>query len=275
MSADPDPDPAAFLETAVLAARAAGDLLRANFGQTPTVNEFHAHDIKLELDVRAQTLITETIFARHPDHALLGEEGTAGNADSPFRWVVDPLDGTVNYFYAIPHFCVSVALVRAADNATLAGVIYDPMREELWAAHAGEHGGEATLNGRPTHVSERMDLAEAIVSVGLSKITETVEMSLPVLDDMVRRVRKCRLMGSAALDLAYVASGRLDAYLENGISIWDVAAGVLLVQRAGGRVVMSPRTNRPGKFAISATSGRIPELAADAERSASGGAHQP
>ena len=107
--ADATADPAAFLETAVLAARAAGDLLRAHFGHPPNVNEFHAHDIKLELDVQAQTLITETIFARHPDHALLGEEGTAGNADSPFRWVVDPLDGTVNYFYAIPHFCVSVA----------------------------------------------------------------------------------------------------------------------------------------------------------------------
>lgn len=260
--------PAAFLETAVLAARAAGQLLRENFGKTPNVNEFHAHDIKLELDVLAQTLITETIFARHPDHALLGEEGTAGNAASPFRWVVDPLDGTVNYFYAIPHFCVSVALTRAADGATLAGVIYDPMREELWSAHAGpEPGGDALLNGRPTRVSQRDRLADAIVSVGLAKVTETIEMNLPVLGDMVRKVRKCRMMGSAALDLAYVASGRLDAYIESGIAIWDVAAGLLIVERAGGRIVMTPRQERPGKFAISATSGHIPELAASAERS--------
>ena len=262
-----DDSPAAFLETAVLAARAAGKLLRDHFGQPPNVNEFHDHDIKLELDVRAQDLITETIFARHPGHALLGEEGTAGNADSPFRWVVDPLDGTVNYFYAIPHFCVSVALTRAADGATLAGVIYDPMREELWTAHAGEGaGGAATLNGQPIRVSQRERLGDAIVSIGLAKVTETIEMNLPVLGDMVRRVRKCRMMGSAALDLAYVATGRLDAYIESGISVWDVAAGTLIVERAGGRIVMNPRHERPGKFAISATSGHIPELAADAER---------
>ena len=257
--------PAAFLETAVLAARAAGELLRSHFGEPPKVNEFHAHDIKLELDVKAQTLITETIFARHPDHALLGEEGDAGNTASFFRWVVDPLDGTVNYFYGIPHFCVSVALTRAADGATLAGVIYDPMREELWAAHAGP-GGEATLNGKPTHVSARVHLGDAIVSVGLAKVTETIEMNLPVLGDLVRKVRKCRMMGSAALDLAYVASGRLDAYIESGIAIWDVAAGILIVERAGGRIVMNPRKERPGKFAISATSGNIAELASDAAR---------
>lgn len=261
-----DDSPAAFLETAVLAARAAGELLRSHFGQPPNVNEFHAHDIKLELDVRAQTLIAETIFARHPDHGFLGEEGGVhGNANSPFRWVVDPLDGTVNYFYAIPHFCVSVALTRAADGATLAGVIYDPMREEIWTAHSGE-GGESTLNGRPTHVSQRDRLGDAIVSVGLAKITETIEMNLPVLGDLVRKVRKGRMMGSAALDLAYVASGRLDAYIESGISLWDVAAGTLIVERAGGKIVMNPRVNQPGKYAISATSGHIPELAADAAR---------
>ena len=156
-------------------------------------------------------------------------------------------------------------LTRAADGATLAGAIYDPMREELWTAHAGA-GGDATLNGQPTWVSQRDRLGDAIVSVGLAKITETIEMNLPVLGDLVRRVRKCRMMGSAALDLAYVASGRLDAYIESGISLWDVAAGTLIVERAGGKIVMNPRAAQPGKFAISATGGRIPELAADAER---------
>ena len=139
------------------------------------------------------------------------------------------------------------------------------MREEVWAAHTGE-GGEATLNGRPTHVSARDRLGDAIVSVGLAKVTETIEMNLPVLGDLVRKVRKCRMMGSAALDLAYVASGRLDAYIESGISIWDVAAGILIVERAGGRIVMNPRAERPGKFAVSATSGHISELASDAAR---------
>lgn len=246
-----------FLDTALLAARAAGELLRSHFGKPPNVNEFHAHDIKLELDVRAQALITDMILARHPDHALIGEEGTAGDADSPFQWIVDPLDGTVNYFYAIPHFCVSVALTHRDEGHTLAGVIYDPMREELWSVAAG---GVATLNGAPIAVSARDRLGDAIISVGLAKVTETIEQNLPVLQDLIHRVRKSRMMGSAALDLAYVASGRLDAYIEAGISVWDVAAGNLLVERAGGQVTMRPRPERPGKFSIVAASGRIPEL---------------
>jgi len=260
MSADLD----AFLSTAVIAARAAGALLREHFGRVPEVNEFAAHDIKLELDVRAQTLITDTILQRHPDHALLGEEGVAGDAASAWEWIVDPLDGTVNYFYAIPHFCVSIALREKLDGGsdqtrTLVGVIYDPMRDELWATAAG--AAQTTLNGAPVRVSERTRMGDAIVSVGLAKVSETITANLPVLQEMTHSVRKCRMMGSAALDLAYVATGRLDAYIEAGISVWDVAAGILLVENAGGRISMQPRADKAGKFSIVASSGKIAELA--------------
>ena len=250
-----------YLETATVAARAAGKLLRENFGGVLNVNEFAAHDIKLELDERAQALITQIVLERHPDHAILGEEGLAGTQGSEFEWIVDPLDGTVNYFYGIPHFCVSVA-VRQKDEI-LAGVVYDPMREELFSA---ERGGKALLNGRPIAVSAREQLGEAIVSVGLAKVAQTIELGLPVLQDLIHRVRKTRMMGSAALDLAYVASGRLDAYIEAGVSIWDVAAGVLLVRNAGGRIVMNPRRDAPGKLAVVASSGRIGEIAASGQR---------
>ena len=251
------------LDTATAAARAAGALLRENFGGKLHVNAFAAHDIKLELDERAQELITQMILARFPGHAIYGEEGLGGNPDGEFQWIVDPLDGTVNYFYGLPHFCVSVAVRRRGAEQILAGVIYDPMREEIFTAEAG---GAALLNGKPIHVSERPKLGDAIVSVGLAKIAQTIDLGLPLLQDMIHRVRKCRMMGSAALDLAYVACGRLDAYIESGISLWDVAAGILLVDNAGGKIELTPRPDQPEKYAIVASSGRIAELAASGKR---------
>src|SRR3954469_14971084 len=139
-----------YLETAVSAARAAGDLLRANFGTTLAVNEFAAHDIKLDLDVRSQELITQMLLQRFSDHAIYGEEGIAGNQQSEFQWIVDPIDGTVNFFYGVPHFCISIALRQREE--IIVGVIYDPMRDELWQV---ERGGKPTLNGREIHVSTR------------------------------------------------------------------------------------------------------------------------
>ena len=245
-----------YLDAAVAAARAAGALLKEHLLVERRVNEFAAHDIKLELDVRAQDLITEMILARFPDHAIYGEEGIGGNQASEFQWIVDPLDGTVNYFYGIPHFCTSIAVRR--NEKILAGVIYDPMRDELFCADGGD--GTATLNGAPITVSTRAQLSETILSVGLAKVTETIDRNLPVLEQMIHRVRKCRMMGSAALDLAYVACGRLDGYIEAGISLWDVAAGILLVENAGGAVTLKPRADKAGKFSIVATSGKISEL---------------
>ena len=254
-----------YLQAAVAAARAAGGLLREHFGQAANVNTFAAHDIKLELDVQCQELITAMLLEAFPGHAIYGEEGIAGDSASEFQWVVDPLDGTVNYYYGIPHFCVSVALRQQEE--ILAGVIYDPMREELFAA---SRDGDATLNGQPITVSKRGQLADCILSVGLAKGADTIAANLPVLENMVPRVRKCRMMGSAALDLAYVASGRLDGYVEAGISLWDVAAGILLVENAGGRVEMTARPDMPDKYAIIASSGRIAELAKGSPRDARG-----
>jgi myo-inositol-1(or 4)-monophosphatase len=241
-----------FLTAAISAARAAGELLRANFGAVLDVNEFHAHDIKLDLDVRAQDLITASLLGQFPDHAIFGEEGIAGNQASEFQWIVDPIDGTVNYFYGIPHFCISIALRRGEEIQV--GVIYDPAREEMWAV---EKGGTPTLNDKPIQVSTRTQLSDAVLSVGFSKTAATIAAGMPLLEKYVQRARKCRLMGSAALDLAYVACGRLDAYIEQQVSLWDVAAGKILVEAAGGTFEMTERADVPGKISVIAASGRV------------------
>jgi myo-inositol-1(or 4)-monophosphatase len=241
-----------YLQAAEEAARAAGKLLRHHFHQPLTVNSSEKHDIKLEIDVRAQELISESLLKEFPNHALYGEEGIVGDQGSEHQWVVDPLDGTVNYFYGIPHFCVSIALRFLGE--IIVGVIYDPIRDEMWLAQKGE---TPTLNGKSFRVSDRADLAEAVISVGLSKTGVTIEAGLPLLQEMVHRARKCRLMGSAALDMAYVACGRLDAYVEQGISLWDIAAGWILVETAGGLVEMKPRTDMKDKYSIIASNGVI------------------
>jgi myo-inositol-1(or 4)-monophosphatase len=241
-----------YLHAAQEAAQAAGGLLRANFGLALTVDENLAHDIKLELDKRSQTLIESLLLARYPDHAIYGEEGIRGDQDSEYQWIVDPIDGTVNFFYGIAHFAVSIALRRAGK--IIVGVIYDPMRDELWACEAGQ---PATLNGLPIRVSERTKLSEAILSVGFSKTAESVNNALPLFLRMVRDAKKCRMMGSASLDIAYVACGRLDAYIEGQISLWDIAAGLLFVEAAGGKVDLQPHATLPDKYAIAATSGNI------------------
>lgn len=241
-----------FLHAAIEAAQAAGGLLRANFGLQQKVDENLAHDIKLELDKRSQTLIESLLLARYPDHAIYGEEGIRGDQNSEYQWIIDPIDGTVNFFYGIAHFAISIALRRA--DKILVGVIYDPLRDELWAV---EQGQPATLNGLPIRVSDRTKLSDAVVSVGVSKTLESVEASMPLFQRMVREAKKCRMMGSASLDIAYVACGRLDAYIEGQISLWDIAAGLLLVEAAGGKVELKPHPTLPDKYSIAATSGLI------------------
>src|SRR5271154_4314716 len=159
------------LATAVKAARAAGKIMRDNWHLPKRVNSAEAHDIKLELDVRCQKLITKILFAAFPQIALLGEEGDSGNASAEYRWVVDPIDGTVNYFFGMPHACVSIALQRrlGKDYQTVLGVIYDPFTDELWTA---VRGGKTKLNGRVVHVSQRDKVGDAVVAMGFSKSKE-------------------------------------------------------------------------------------------------------
>jgi myo-inositol-1(or 4)-monophosphatase len=261
-------------KAAVAAARAAGKVMHANWHKPKRVNSAEAHDIKLELDVRCQALIEKILAAAFPGIPVLGEEGDTGDVNAEYRWVIDPIDGTVNYFYGMPHAGVSIALQkrdeccvmrektksRAAGNHTsrithhesVVGVIYDPFTNEIWTTIQGQ---PTRLNGKIVRVSNRSKLEDAVIALGFSKSKENLAKSLPHLNRLARRVKKIRIMGSAALELVYVASGRLDAYIERTINLWDVAAGSLLVENAGGEFYVLPAPH--GKLRMCADNGKL------------------
>ena len=242
-----------FVAVATQAALAAGAFIKSHYGEVPVVNEMKKYDIKLELDVQSQAMIEGILLGAFPDHALYGEEGLAGNQESAFQWIVDPIDGTVNYFYGIPHFCVSIAL--RLEGVIIVGVIFDPMMNDLWVAR---RDGGPTLNGKPIRVSERAELAEAVVTVGFSKSKASIDAGFKRFVDIAYRVRKTRMLGSAALAMAYIACGRLDAYIEEIISLWDVAAGLLLVETAGGSTQLFPKDEVGEKFSLCSSNGALP-----------------
>lgn len=245
------PTPLELVALAELAAREAGHhILDSRKQELKVAAAFH-HDIKLELDTETEKLIQRRLLGRYPDHKILGEEGGESGVGD-YEWIVDPIDGTVNLTYGIPHFCVSIAC-RAGDKI-LAGVIFDPVRDELFAASVG---AGATLNGRPIRVSPREKLSQAILALGFSKGEETIKKCLELYLHYGPKAMKLRAMGSAALDMAYISCGRLDAYIEQGIKIWDIAAGIILIQEAGGRVDLTPG-KEPHHYHICAYNGRIP-----------------
>lgn len=241
------------LDLATHAALEAGKLLRQHFGSDPTVDEATHHDIKLALDRESQDLITAILLGARAGDALYGEEGIAGNQDSNRQWIVDPIDGTVNYYYGIPHFCVSIAL--RVDGEITVGVIHDPMVGETWTV---EKGGPAMLNGKPVQASKRDTLEQSILFVGCGKDEEALRTGIERFHRASLKARKMRMMGSAALGMAYIACGRLDAYIESRISLWDIAAGQLLLEAAGGKTELTPVPGHPDSWSICASNGLIP-----------------
>ncbi len=240
------------LELATIAAREAGALLRENFGCDHEVDEMLTHDIKLALDVKSQDLIEKRILETFPEHAIYGEEGIAGNQESDTEWIVDPIDGTVNFFFGIPHFCISIAMRQAGELKI--GAIYDPMLDEMFTV---DFEGPATRNGKPIRPSNRAELSEAVVTIGFSKNKESIDAGMEKYKNFAHRVRKTRMMGSAALALAYIACGRLDAYVEEMISIWDIAAGQLMLERGGGKVELSQSGIHSDRSGILSHNGKL------------------
>ena len=218
------------------AARAAGELLLERFAQggEEVRTKSTLTDPVSEADLAAERTIREVLEARRPEDAIIGEEGgESAGVDPPegpsgLRWIVDPLDGTVNFLYGIGHWCVSVAVHD--DEGGLAGVVFDPVRDELFAA---ERGGVPTLNGRPLESSPADELAMAMVATGFAYDAAVRKRQGAVVAAMLPRVRDVRRFGSAALDLAWTAAGRVDAYFERTVKLWDIAAGSLLCERAG------------------------------------------
>ena len=224
-----------MLDFAIQTAREAGRVLAEKFGRASlSVTRKGDIDIVTEADLAAERLIVERIRSYHPRHAILTEEaGDLAGAEqaAEYKWVVDPLDGTTNYAHGYPCFCVSIALER--EGEIVLGVVHDPTRDETFAAERGEG---ATLNGRRIRVSEVEDMNRALVCTGFPyDVRERTDFARH-FHSFIRHAQGVRRDGSAALDLAYVACGRYDGFWEEGLKPWDVAAGKIIVEEAGGRI---------------------------------------
>jgi len=221
-------------------AREAGAVLRKFFSAGVATEYKGDVDLVTVADRAVEKLIRERLREVFPEHGIYGEEGTRERMDGEYRWYVDPLDGTTNFAHGFPQFCVSMGLehrpkgARPDDDGTLvAGVIYDPMRNELFTA---ERGRGTQVNGKPARVSRVAELAEALLATGFPSRKRHTSPNIHFYHEFTLRSHGVRRAGSAALDLAYVACGRMDAFWEFNLNPWDTAAGILLVEEAGGRV---------------------------------------
>ena len=245
-------------------AKEAGALLREFFADGVETEYKGDVDLVTVADRTAEKLIRQRLGETFPNHGIFGEEGTRERLDQEFRWYVDPLDGTTNFAHGFPQFCVSLGLeqrperVRSDEDGTLvAAVIYDPMRDELFTA---EKGRGAQLNGKALHVSRNAMLAEALVATGFPSRKRHQSPNIHFYQEFTLRSHGVRRAGSAALDLAYVSAGRMDAFWEFNLNPWDTAAGILLVEEAGGRVTdFSGRQYRLASDEVLASNGFIHE----------------
>lgn len=256
----PDPVPPQYLATAIEAVIHAGDVQMSRFGTDMRVDKKGAIDLVTEIDLQIEREFRATIAERFPDHVVLGEEfSTSGDRDStpPFCWVFDPVDGTTNYAHGLPIFCSSLAL--EIDGEIAVGAVYDPTRRELFTA---ERGQGAWLNGKPLRVSAADTLIDSLLVTGFHYgIHRDPEELVSLFREFITRSRAVRRLGSAALDMCYVAAGRFDGYWESKIQPWDVAAGALIVTEAGGRVTAvtgEPFRSRAGS--VLASNGPIHDL---------------
>lgn len=221
-----------YLVVARRAALLAGQLLRDNLGGKRTIVFKGNINLVTEMDMRAEQTVVETLLRAFPDHGILAEEGSTRESESPFRWIIDPLDGTTNYAHGYPCFAVSIALESAGE--VIAGVVYDPMREELFSACKGEG---AHLNANPLHVSGTGSLIQSLLATGFPyDRSVSKKNNLNHFSDLLMASQEVRRDGSAALDLCSVAAGRFDGFWELKLKPWDVAAGTLIVREAGGTV---------------------------------------
>jgi myo-inositol-1(or 4)-monophosphatase len=254
-----------FLATAVEAVVRAGEIQLASFGRDIHVEKKGTIDLVTEVDLAVERMFRDLVAERFADHHVLAEElGSGAPVPAGPCWVFDPLDGTTNYAHGLPIFCASLAL--EIDGVAEVAAIFDPSRQELFTA---ERGGGAFLNGRPLHVSATTTLVDAMLVTGFPYDIHTrVEEMVGLFGEFLGVARAVRRLGSAAIDLCYVAAGRMDGFWELSLKAWDIAAGALIVDEAGGRVTRmdgSPFTAHGGE--IVATNGLIHEPMLDIIRS--------
>ena len=248
-----------LVATAVEAVLRAGEIQRSRFRTDLTVTKKGPIDLVTEVDVEVESMFRALIRDRFPGHAIVAEELDANAAAEPGTshcWVFDPIDGTVNYAHGLPFFCASLAL--EIDGEASVAAVYDPLREELYTA---ERGGGARLNGAPLSVSATGRLIDALLCTGFPyDVHQTLDEVIGLFRTFVGRARAVRRLGSAALDLCYVAAGRLDGFWEQRLHAWDTAAGALIVTEAGGRTSgMDGGPFHPAEGHVVASNGRVHE----------------
>jgi myo-inositol-1(or 4)-monophosphatase len=225
-----------MLNTAIIAARQAGDIIARSADRIDSlhIETKDINDFVSEVDKNAERIIIDTLKKAYPDHAFLGEETGYTEGSAEYEWIIDPLDGTTNFLYSIPHYCVSIALKRRGK--LYQAVIYDPIKDDLFTASKGQG---ATLNNRRMRVKNRRDMHGALLTTGVPyrpNQDHLVDPYLATMKALIPDTAGVRRPGSAALDLAYVAAGRYDGFWEFSLHEWDIAAGVLMVLEAGGMV---------------------------------------
>lgn len=229
---------------AINSAAKTGEWIKSRLGAVKELStKFSSQDLVTDVDKGAETMIRNLILTHFPDHTILGEEGVEpGSAasiealqnalDAEYLWIVDPIDGTTNFVQGFPYFCVSIAL--AYKGELIVGVIYDPMRDELFVA---EKGKGAYIHGVKSEVSVEQKVSDSVLAIGFNPDRDyALPLNMNAINALADQTRSLRAMGSAAMHLAYVAAGRLSGYYEVGLNSWDIAAGVLLVQESGGKV---------------------------------------
>jgi myo-inositol-1(or 4)-monophosphatase len=222
-----------ILSLAIEAARHAGFFLKENISNITTIEEKSTEiNLVTDIDKRSEKMIIEMIKDRFPDHEIIAEESGATTGSSDYRWIIDPLDGTTNYTHGLPLFCVSIGVEYKSE--LIAGAIYDPMRDELYSA---EKGSGAFLNGKQIHVSSEARLIRSLLITGFPyNIQENPNHALEHFNNFTYEAQGIRRLGSAAIDMAYVACGRADGFWEVQLHPWDMAAAIVLIREAGGQV---------------------------------------
>lgn len=258
-----------MLDTATSAAREAGAFLKESVGKVRNIEHKMGQfrNLVSEIDKGSEARIIAAIRSRYPDHAILAEESGSTGGGSDYKWIIDPLDGTTNFLHGVPIFCATIGIEH--KGVVVAGVTYDPNRDELYTA---EQGSGAFLNGERLQVTEAATLRDALMVTGFPyHLADTPEGPLMHFNNFTRAAQGIRRLGSAALDLAYIAAGRFDGYWEISLNPWDMAAGVVIVREAGGAVTdFQARPVDIYRKEILATNGKVHQECLEVLRKGSG-----
>jgi myo-inositol-1(or 4)-monophosphatase len=235
-----------LLDVAICAAEAAGKHAMENKHRRTEATETFSHDVKLVLDAECQKIAEGVIASEFPDHSILGEEDIRQNLAQAYEWIIDPIDGTINYTHGFPYWCCSIAVRH--NQKVLAGCVYAPEFGDYYTAHIEE---SAKLNGEPIKASDTRNLQDALIHTGLSKQIETAnDPQFEMFRMLAINTQKLRINGAAALDLCHVAAGSGDGFFENGIYLWDFAAAGLIAEQAGAALSLYPKENEPNGYTV-------------------------